>query len=90
MCIILYNPDGRKLNRAHLKIAYQNNPHGYGFMWVENGHLNIIKGIAKNFNEIWDLVKHLNGFAYTLHLRWRTTGVISMDQCHPFQIRPNN
>jgi predicted glutamine amidotransferase len=86
MCIILYKPSGRHLNKEHLKIAFQNNPHGYGFMWVENGHLNIIKGIAKDFTEIWGLTKHLSEFAYTMHLRWRTTGPISMEQCHPFQI----
>ena len=86
MCIILNNPDGRPMNKYHLRTAYENNPHGYGFMWVEGGHLNIVKGMPKDFGEIWYLASQLSGFAYTLHLRWRTMGAMTVDQCHPFQI----
>jgi predicted glutamine amidotransferase len=86
MCIIFHNPDGRKLNKSHLATAYENNPHGHGFMWVEGGHLNIVKGIAKDFSEIWYIANQLSGFAYTLHLRWRTMGAMTVEQCHPFQI----
>jgi predicted glutamine amidotransferase len=86
MCIIFHNPDGRPINRNHLQTAYENNPHGYGFMWNEGGHLNIVKGVAKDFNEIRYLSQELKGFEYTLHLRWRTAGIIGEQQCHPFQI----
>lgn len=86
MCIIFHNPDGRQMNKEHLRIAYENNEHGFGIMWVENGRLNTIKGIAKDFEEIWALTQQLIGLAYTLHLRWRTTGLINIEQCHPFHI----
>jgi len=86
MCIILHNPDGRPLNKKNLRTAYENNPHGHGFMWVEGGQLNVVKGIAKDFDETWYLATQLTGFAYTLHLRWRTTGIISKSNCHPFEI----
>jgi len=83
--VILYNHLGQKLNKSHLEVAYSNNPHGYGFMWVEGGRLNTIKGLC-DFDQIWSMAQELSGFAYSLHLRWRTTGVIADAQCHPFKI----
>lgn len=74
------------MNKSHLKVAYSNNPDGYGFMWNEGGRLNVVRGIAKDFNEIYHISKQLVGFQYTLHLRWRTKGTIHINNCHPFEI----
>lgn len=85
MCVILYNESGTKLNKNHLEIAYNNNPHGYGIMWAEDGRINTIKGVC-DFDQIWQIINMLNGMTYALHFRWRTTGKISEEQCHPFQV----
>jgi len=82
MCIIIHNPNGKPLNKNLLRVAYDNNPHGVGVMWQENNNVYTIKSIC-NFNDIWELTKHLYGFCYTMHFRWRTVGPIKEQQCHP-------
>lgn len=68
-----------------MEVSYENNPHGYGFMWIEQGRVNAIKGLC-DFEQIWQVSKMLKGMTYALHLRWRTTGKISEEQCHPFTV----
>jgi predicted glutamine amidotransferase len=85
MCVILYNDGGKKLDKQHLKIAYDNNPHGYGIMWVEGDRVNITKGIC-DFDQIWQVLNMFNGITYALHFRWRTAGKITTEQCHPFTV----
>src|SRR6056300_365314 len=85
MCIIVHNPKGKMLEKNLLRTAYENNPHGVGVMWQENNKVHTIKSIC-NFDDVWELTKHLHGFCYTMHFRWRTVGPIEQQQCHPHKI----
>lgn len=85
MCIILYNENGKKLDKNRLETAYNNNPHGYGVMWNEGGRVNTVKGLC-DFDQIWQLTKMLEGTTYALHFRWQTMGDISEARCHPFEV----
>jgi predicted glutamine amidotransferase len=85
MCIIIYNPGGQKLEKERLKVAYDNNPHGFGFMWIEDYEVFSIKGMS-NFKDVWQLSTHLAGYSYALHFRWRTAGKIREAQCHPHTV----
>lgn len=85
MCIIIYNPGGQPLDKDLLRTAYDNNPHGFGFMWIEDYEVFSIKGMS-GFNDIWQLSTHLAGFSYCLHFRWRTAGKIREAQCHPHTV----
>ena len=85
MCIIIYNPGGQPLNKDLLRTAYDNNPHGFGFMWIENYEVSSIKGMS-NFNDIWQLATHFAGYSYALHFRWRSAGKIREAQCHPHTV----
>jgi len=85
MCIILYNEIGKKLDKNLIQTAYDNNPHGYGFMWYEHERIHTIKGLA-DFDQIWQLINMFNGMQYAMHFRWRTTGEITNELCHPFEI----
>jgi predicted glutamine amidotransferase len=85
MCIIVHNSEGKPLDKNLLRVAYDNNPHGVGVMWQENNTVHTIKALCK-FEDVWELTKHLHGFCYTLHFRWRTVGRIQEEQCHPHRI----
>lgn len=85
MCIIVYNPAGKTLDKSAMRLAYDNNPHGFGVMWNEDHDVFSLKALG-NFNDIWQLLKHLQGYPYALHFRWMTQGEIKEEQCHPFEI----
>ena len=86
MCLIVHNPFGNKLNKKLISVAYDNNPHGFGLLWLDdNNELSELKDIS-NFDTLWTILKYLDGHSYSLHLRWKTRGNISVDQCHPFRI----
>lgn len=85
MCVIINNPTGQLLSEDKLRVAYANNPHGVGFMWHEDGHVNTIKALM-DFNEFLSLHEALQGVPHAIHFRWRTVGDTSDDRCHPFPI----
>jgi len=87
MCIIIYNETGKAHNQKYLATAFDNNPHGVGIMWVEDGKLKTLRGLfsKKRFLKI---VKDFDGVPHAIHLRWRTRGKISKEMCHPFRVSP--
>jgi predicted glutamine amidotransferase len=86
MCLIAYNPFGMKLNKGLMRTAYDNNPDGFGIVWLDDDNeLSTIKDIS-DFKTLWTILGYLEGYYYSLHLRYRTKGEISVDQCHPFQV----
>lgn len=85
MCIILHNQKGKRLDKKDVQVAYDNNPHGFGIMWLEDDRINVIKGLC-DFKQIWQMLKMFEGLPHCLHLRWRTSGEIIEDHCHPFKV----
>lgn len=86
MCLIVYNPSGINLDKTLMQIAYDNNPHGFGIVWLnDNNELSTFKDII-DFKTFWVLLGYLKGYTYAFHLRWKTRGEINSEQCHPFQI----
>lgn len=86
MCLIGYNPFGMKLSKSLLRTAYDNNPHGFGFVWLDDDNeLSSLKKVS-DFSSFWNNILNLEGSSYAFHLRWRTTGDISIERCHPFKI----
>lgn len=84
MCIIFYNEKGKDYNLDELSIAYDNNPHGVGFMWVEEGKVKSSKALLTK-KEFFDTLPYFKNVPHALHLRWRTVGKISKELCHPFK-----
>jgi len=86
MCLIVYNQGGgAKLPERNLRIAYENNPHGFGMMWADNGEVNTIRGIY-TIDEILSMVRAMDGIPYVIHFRYRTRGVINKSNCHPHRV----
>lgn len=84
MCIIFYNETGKAYDEDEISVAYDNNPHGVGFMWVEDGKVRTIRGLFSK-DKLFDILGHFEGVPHALHLRWRTRGEITKDLCHPFR-----
>lgn len=84
MCIIFYNENGKPYDQEMLSTAYDNNPHGMGIMWVEEGRVQTLKGLFSK-HRMFEILKHFEGVPHAMHLRWRTRGKIEKNFCHPFR-----
>ncbi len=84
MCIIFYNEVGKAYDRDEISVAYDNNPHGVGLMWVEEGRVRTIRGLFTK-EKLFSILDHFKGVPHVLHLRWRTRGDITKSLCHPFR-----
>ncbi len=87
MCIAILKPKGMKLKLDDLEECWENNPHGAGLMFADNGKLVVRKGWMKwrNFQRAW--MKHdLTDKTVVLHFRISTGGNIDQANCHPHLI----
>jgi len=92
MCIIIHAPAGEKLESKDLAVAYKNNPDGVGYMAFredeEDGSLFYYQGTfmpeaVDDVDDVFD--KHIDD-DLVVHLRYKTTGEISLENCHPFEV----
>ena len=88
MCIIIYKPEGISLFPETIENAFENNPDGAGFAYVEDGKITIAKGYfsVEDFNAAY--APHEKKQAL-LHFRIKTHGEIHEENCHPFNVSPN-
>ncbi len=93
MCIIILKQKGIcPPSRRTLKTCFNNNPDGAGFMYYDNGKVQIEKGFM-NFKS---LQRSLKGFRFTnddivvYHFRIATCGTVKGSQTHPFPVTDNN
>jgi predicted glutamine amidotransferase len=88
MCIIVYKPKNVKLpDRKILRNCYLNNDDGAGYMFVDNGKVQIRKGFD-DFNKFYKAV--LKDYdiskSMVLHFRISTSGGINAGATHPFPL----
>lgn len=87
MCLIVFNPHGNKLPEDRMRVAFDNNPHGFGFMWNEDGRAKMIKDDGTGgIEKFMELMEFFRGVPHAIHLRWRTHGAISEAGSHPHVI----
>lgn len=87
MCLITYKR-GRASEFSNRKFinASNHNKDGLGVMWVEDGRVQVERVVGK-FKETLELYrKHKHKETYALHLRYGTSGGVTMDNCHPFRV----
>ena len=85
MCLIIYNSNGSKVPEHHIRTAHENNPHGFGIMWAQNGEVKTHRALL-DADEIVDIMNDMEGIPYVVHFRYRTRGPISKDMAHPFKV----
>lgn len=85
MCIAIWKPQKKKLLQEHLRNSWDNNPHGAGFMYPENGKIAVVKELA-DFDVFYKKYKYIedDNLPVVLHFRLATHGKKDMDNCHPF------
>jgi len=91
MCIIVYKPEGVNFpTKKVFKECFNNNPHGAGFAYIENGQVKIQKGYMgfTSFNKALRQVRMRIGdkSPYVLHFRISTQAGERPDCCHPFPL----
>ncbi len=87
MCLIVSSYKGQEIKKEHLEKAYQSNKDGAGLMYSKDGRLIVQKGFFSFDNLYEQYVKKCIGNPHVVHLRYRTSGLMDRDNCHPFIIR---
>lgn len=87
MCIIALKPEKIQFSRAQLKIMWDSNPDGAGFMYAQDGKVHIVKGLM-TLDALWDAIQEVGPLRkLVIHFRIRTHGAVSKELTHPFWIR---
>lgn len=88
MCVAMYIPQGKLVDRDDMALAHAENSDGCGFaVWLEAGLL-VRKGLW-SFETFWRAYKPYAGLEALLHFRWASAGKIDKDNCHPFVVQPD-
>jgi len=89
MCLIITQPAGLTLSRAHLRDVAARNGDGFGIMRAHKGALHVWRTVG-DIDEIIQLyTQHAAGRACVLHWRMATHGAVSLDNAHPFRLTPD-
>jgi len=92
MCIIIIKKEGESMpSREIIDDAWDDNPHGAGFMWIRNKTVNYEKGFMEKDKFIDRINNHRFGKKDTviMHFRWATSGKKDSFTTHPFEITKN-
>ena len=85
MCIAIYKPKDKLINKTTLKRCYDSNPDGAGFMYAQSKKLHIQKGFF-DFDKFYEAYKKHEAKKCIIHFRIKTHGKIDETNCHPFHI----
>lgn len=86
MCIAIHSPaDSRHLTVDEFNFSLENNPHGMGLLYAEDGEFKIIKTLTRA-DLIWKEYRkaHKRGIDCLVHFRIKTYGEKKVENCHPF------
>jgi hypothetical protein len=85
MCIAIYKPEGKEIERETLERCYDSNPDGAGYMFHKNDKLYVKKGFF-SFSEFWQSYRRDRTKECVIHFRIKTHGQINKDNCHPYLV----
>lgn len=89
MCLILVRDPNVQLDFEHIKHAALNNPHGWGYIIPDRGHLEIRRFFnAKGTDpeEVYNVLDENIDKRLFLHLRYATAGSRDKNNVHPFPV----
>jgi hypothetical protein len=84
MCLIIASFQGTLPSKELLERAWEDNNHGWGIMWAENGTVRNVKGFR--LDSLMRNVNNREGSPFVVHLRWATHGLVNTQNCHPFKV----
>jgi hypothetical protein len=85
MCIAIYKPEGKEIERETLERCYNTNPDGAGYMFHKNDKLYVKKGFF-SFSDFWQSYRRDRKKECVIHFRIKTHGPINKDNCHPYLV----
>lgn len=85
MCQAIVKPAGYTVEKHVLKTAWNENPHGGGFAYVEGNQVIVKKGFF-SFKKFWRAYRHIEDRPALIHFRFATHGPRIEENCHPFQL----
>jgi hypothetical protein len=85
MCIAIYKPEGKEIERETLERCYRSNPDGAGYMFHKNDKLYVKKGFF-SFSDFWQSYRRDKTKECVIHFRIKTHGAINKDNCHPYLV----
>ena len=90
MCVIAIQPKGNVISKQELQNCWDNNGHGGGIMYADNGKI-IVKKEMKSFDKFYEYVQEGSKLdsSVVIHFRIATSGGINEYNCHPFKIHKN-
>ena len=89
MCVIALTTKGNLVNKETLQNMTNNNSHGFGISWIENGKIKTFKTMdSKEFiSKAIDIQSEFyNDSEILIHCRIATSGKTDLQNCHPFKV----
>lgn len=88
MCIIILQPKDHVFSDEAILDFYERNPHGFGFMWVDEKGLQSVRIVPRDGQEaIEAYLEHAAGREGVIHFRYATSGPVNPSMAHPFPVR---
>lgn len=92
MCIAIFKPAAKHINKRELRDLWTSNPDGGGYMFAANGELYVDKGyftFKAFYKEFRNAEAKFPKSDFVIHFRIATSGKISINHCHPFYVSNN-
>lgn len=86
MCLIIRRPRDVEIPIKLLINAFSNNSDGFGYMFAENGRVQVRKFLPKNPQSIIKAYDQIKDHDVGIHFRMATHGTTNQANCHPFQV----
>ena len=92
MCLLIAQPQGRKVKKDHLQSAYWQNPDGIGYAFIDRATNKIVTRKAMGFHQFWtdyqaDWKRHGHSSPFLVHFRLATHGETNETNVHPFKVK---
>lgn len=84
MCLIIHAGKKQPIPHHIVQTAIPRNKDGWGVVWHANGHTHSKKSL--DMTKLEPFLKKIEDYERLVHLRLRTQGQVTLDNCHPFKI----
>jgi hypothetical protein len=87
MCVIIHKPEDNDIPEEIFKKCWAKNPDGTGFMYIDSGNVQIVKGLM----QYEEFIKQYQKYdcihkEVVFHFRLASAGKVTPDQTHPFWV----
>lgn len=89
MCMIIHTPAGVRPSDDLVRRLYRTNSDGIGVFYIEGDEVKVGKALPKSEDEAVTFIRqydHILDRPIGIHFRYRTSGNVSLDNVHPFQL----